>query len=767
MSGETNSSGQQTRRAANACQRCRSRKVKCSGKHPCNNCEKRSLECIFDEEDRKILVSERLYQELKRKVQDIETGHYTSNKRRRTSQEDETYDEDNVVDDREISPESAPGTGDDQHHSRDEPCFSSNPLVSPSKYIKDKNGSRRRTWYYLGPSSTWSFSRRVLNLLNEQLRPSTPRDIPLAQDGDAYKIRWTRAKPDEPPDISALPPLDFSIYLMNTVKFNLGQVYRLFDEEEFLRNLYEFYGDSFRKVDESRLWYCQFLLILAFGKAFLMNRKPTSDAPVGVEYFVRAMSLLPEFPELWMEPILAIEVLALIALYLHSVDMRDSSYCYLGQALRMAVVEGLHRSLPVEQLGEKLAQRSSNIWWTVYILERKLSLSLGVPVFVRETDITSELVDPTTSPPRTAALVLNVKISRVISYILNTVYGVDERLDGQFPRKIRSVLRQMAGLATELEAVFESKFKNSVDSLSGVTTRLNLAFHHCIILATRPLIVCVLSKRLEQLREADAPRTISSPVQQLINCCIDSAKKSLLILSALCEHGLVENFTQFDTEYAFSAAFILTLTSAIIPGAVPDREHKEIANEVLNEMIRKGNAVAQFRKNELAILDDLVEPLHAAQNGQHGAQSSVEFTASSELCTNGNGTSGWEIVIGHSPNLSKPSQQFTRTLRDTEIRLNGAGTKHDDSAFPHRQQGHDRLTPSSALPAPSGNSRHSSAITPEVEDPLTFDWADFHGNVGLSPGQMLSMADQLDINSVSTDAGTDSVTQGWIWNENA
>ena len=42
------------------------------------------------------------------------------------------------------------------------------------------------------------------------------------------------------------------------------------------------------------------------------------------------MSLLPDITGLWKDPILAIEVLALIALYFHSVDMRDSAYCYVS-----------------------------------------------------------------------------------------------------------------------------------------------------------------------------------------------------------------------------------------------------------------------------------------------------------------------------------------------------------------------------------------------------------------------------------------------------
>ena len=39
------------------CQRCRSRKVKCSGVQPCDHCRRRGQNCVFDE-DRKIVVSE-------------------------------------------------------------------------------------------------------------------------------------------------------------------------------------------------------------------------------------------------------------------------------------------------------------------------------------------------------------------------------------------------------------------------------------------------------------------------------------------------------------------------------------------------------------------------------------------------------------------------------------------------------------------------------------------------------------------------------------
>ncbi|KAF3067418.1 hypothetical protein GL218_08454 [Daldinia childiae] len=56
------------RRAVNACRRCKQRKVKCSGTAPCVNCTNRNQSCIFEEADRKIVISERHLRALERRA---------------------------------------------------------------------------------------------------------------------------------------------------------------------------------------------------------------------------------------------------------------------------------------------------------------------------------------------------------------------------------------------------------------------------------------------------------------------------------------------------------------------------------------------------------------------------------------------------------------------------------------------------------------------------------------------------------------------------
>ena len=73
----------------------------------------------------------------------------------------------------------------------------------------------------------------------------------------------------------------------------------------------------------------QYLLVLAFGEAFLYRDAP-APAPAGSAFAARAMALLPDVPQFHDEGLLAIEVLALAAIYLHSIDMRVPAFQYVS-----------------------------------------------------------------------------------------------------------------------------------------------------------------------------------------------------------------------------------------------------------------------------------------------------------------------------------------------------------------------------------------------------------------------------------------------------
>jgi proline utilization trans-activator len=148
-------------------------------------------------------------------------------------------------------------------------------------------------------------------------------------DGTAYDLASIYPRPKIVPDTSSLPSLDYSLYLTNTVKFHLGQMSHLFDEESFMQNLHRFYENE---VDTAGLWYLQFLLVISFGKAFLVRTEAIAGMPIpGSEYFIRAMKMMPDVMDLHQDPILAIEILCLVSLYFHCADLLNVAYNYVSQ----------------------------------------------------------------------------------------------------------------------------------------------------------------------------------------------------------------------------------------------------------------------------------------------------------------------------------------------------------------------------------------------------------------------------------------------------
>jgi proline utilization trans-activator len=166
-------------------------------------------------------------------------------------------------------------------------------------------------------------------MMSESLHLESPYRTPSSLNQEVYKLRWRPARAEDPPDISGLPSIDDALYLLNTVKHHLDQHYQFFDEESFIKQLQEFYSDnSLQKATENRLWFVHFLLVLAFGNAFLLRSRNTRSPP-GSKFFLRAMSLLPDYADLWTEGILAVEVLALAGLYLYSADHRESAHVHV------------------------------------------------------------------------------------------------------------------------------------------------------------------------------------------------------------------------------------------------------------------------------------------------------------------------------------------------------------------------------------------------------------------------------------------------------
>ena len=65
-------------------------------------------------------------------------------------------------------------------------------------------------------------------------------------------------------------------------------------------------------------------------------------------------------------------------------------------------------------------QRCLNAFWTVYILDRQMSSLMGVPLALKDSEISAQLPTFSGAPQKTMALQLHVRLSRIIAQILNS-----------------------------------------------------------------------------------------------------------------------------------------------------------------------------------------------------------------------------------------------------------------------------------------------------------------------------------------------------------
>lgn len=92
----------------------------------------------------------------------------------------------------------------------------------------------------------------------------------------------------------------------------------------------------------------------------------------------------------------------------------------LGQAMRIAVVEGLHTDMDTQHHSPASLERCREIWWTVYVLDCHMSSLMGVPFTLNERDITARLPAFGGANQKTLALSVHVKLAKVTATILQS-----------------------------------------------------------------------------------------------------------------------------------------------------------------------------------------------------------------------------------------------------------------------------------------------------------------------------------------------------------
>lgn len=179
---------------------------------------------------------------------------------------------------------------------------------------------------YMGPTSSWAFCRRVVAMIGSRVPEPEPPVDPW--DLQTRQLTWVPLGLHQQPSVENLPSRDYALFLLMTVKFHLGPLSQIIHDDSFRQHLERFYRNPAAEASQSRYWYAQLLIILAYGEAFSANG--TMKTIPGLDYASRALALTSSLIPMGGDTLAAAEALCLIALYLQALDLRLMAFQMVG-----------------------------------------------------------------------------------------------------------------------------------------------------------------------------------------------------------------------------------------------------------------------------------------------------------------------------------------------------------------------------------------------------------------------------------------------------
>lgn len=258
-------------------------------------------------------------------------------------------------------------------------------------------------------------------------------------------------------------------------------------------------------------------------------------------------------------------------LYLLSSSRANECWYLFGTALQVVTALGLHRKCPVKLSKNGCSyfelELRKRIFWSVYVLDKYLSIMFGRPRLLHDEDIDQELPDEINDedlleedPARRTGSTDSMMIASVLHYRLGRILGeISRQLYSINPLSRDSPLETAVRLTSELEKWKESvpPLFNSVRASSLIpplcrqSQVLQLAYSHAMIHVTRSFLLndfTDLSRR---------PRDPHSMVSTHVQKCIEAAEHVMTLVDSLAQQTLFIQAFWFTHYVCFCAILVV------------------------------------------------------------------------------------------------------------------------------------------------------------------------------------------------------------------
>lgn len=439
------------------------------------------------------------------------------------------------------------------------------------------------------------------------------------------------------PSIPDLPPFETAKRWYAAQFAYIGSIFAFIQPKYFEDRLTEVYS---RPPDTSKrddcLLYCQILLILSFGQMYSLNEWASNDGPPGFAYFQAALKLLPDIHE--EGSVLFVEVLGLVSYFMQILNRRDAAFLYIGLAVRMAISLGMHQEVTNSDMDEVELEHRRRAWWSVYSMDRVLSVKAGNPISIQDEDIEANWPSPLPAldvdPAHPKILAHYTKLSRVLGRVGEGIYRQRHKSGSTLLATIQSIFGDLEQWLRDIPPELKLDFSNIRYQVSREAVSSFLHYYQVMNMTGRPLLFRVCQKRLEALKSGNATDTwqegLSSNVVHIVSNCIAAARSATVVMDAASKHNLLATFGFMDGEHIFSAALVLVMANVAFPHNERDYVSMHQALSILKGMANRGNEYIRARH---ALLLNLRDALGRRSWQEAGARSEYELVTQHSIET--------------------------------------------------------------------------------------------------------------------------------------
>ncbi|KAE8411759.1 hypothetical protein BDV36DRAFT_288448 [Aspergillus pseudocaelatus] len=552
------------------CESCRRRKVKCSGDQPCRSCVRHNWECVPGHAGRRryteahvknLLDKIQLYEE---QLSTLSQGMWETMLK---------------------TPPATSGTGIRNEYTAEAmPYQESDAGISPATDLTS------------GPA----FESQVKSLLDRN-HPTNSAILrtPENRGSTEAATKWTSARPLVSENaVPTIPSLEESQHLLDRFLFYLGVSQHFFDPRTFSDNMVLlFQDDQTQERQMHTTWFTEYLLVMAMAK--LMDVEDPSSQPPGASLFAEAMRRLSPLHQLGEEGAIAVEILTLIATYLQWCDRKHDAYLYIGLALRLAIALSCDKPAREQRCLPSETAHRVRLWWTVYMLDRRLSSGLGLAAGSDERQLRAELPRQAIGFQSPIALAINVRIARATDEIMSSLYGNTSITQMELVHKIQKILQDLYETGRSFPPALVLDFSRPLQTVTRTGASLYLMLFQAIILCTRPVLLQRVRREVQRQNNQQALQPLPAALGRLCETCNEAATKSLAILHALKHQQTIPRYGFFDLDATFSGAFVLVMMGLVDKARDQPPPALDQAFDVLRFLSRAGNLAAERRLQDI------------------------------------------------------------------------------------------------------------------------------------------------------------------------